>query len=191
MIVEFAQEVCNFLKSLPEVKSCELYGSLSLGTFDEYSDIDIEIDVSGADNGVFVTKIPEIMSAEYDVIFFDYAPSLAPDKYLVSVGVKNGNPFTVIDIACIAAPHCGTVSRRQLSMLNNKYDHTLKLFTANLKHFLRGADCYDDILKMYSRIFSEKEVCDEEQMLNSVYDWLKENAEERHREHIDLFENYI
>lgn len=192
MITVFAEEVCSFLKELPEVKSCNLYGSLIKGTFDEYSDIDIEIDVSGVDNSVFVTKIPELLSLKYDVVFYDYAPSLAPDKYIVSVAFNKENPFMMVDIACVAIPHCSTVSRHQLSALNNKYDHTLKLFTANLKHYLRSADCYDDIYKMYSRIFQrDNELLDEEQMLNKVYDWLKENAEIRHDEYVDLFYEYM
>jgi len=35
MIKEFANEICDFLMNIPEVKSCSLYGSLSKGTFDE------------------------------------------------------------------------------------------------------------------------------------------------------------
>lgn len=192
MIKEFANEICNFLESLPEVKACNLYGSLSNGTFDEYSDIDIEIDVSGIDNGIFVTKIPEILSAKYDVIFYDYAPSLAPDKYIISVAINDDNPFMMIDIACVATPHCDTVLKQNLAALNNRYDHTLKLFTANLKHYLRGADCYDDIQKMYGRILGKDiEVYDEEQMLKAVYSWLQDNAEYRHEKFFSLFEEYI
>lgn len=73
----FADEVCSFLEELPEVNSCHLYGSLSDDSHDEYSDIDIEIDVSGIDNGVFATKLPDILSENFNVIFYDYAPSLA------------------------------------------------------------------------------------------------------------------
>ena len=191
VIKSFANEVCDFLCSLPEVKSCGLYGSVSTDTYDEYSDIDIEIDVSCIDNGLFATRIPDILSKKFDVIFCDFAPSLAPEKYVVSLAMNTENPFMMVDIACIANPHCDTVSKQQLSSLNNLYDHTLKVFVANLKHFLRGVDCYDDISRMYGRIFKDRDVYDEEQMLNAVYDWLQENSESRHEEYIALFEDYM
>lgn len=191
MIKSFANEVCDFLRSLPEVKSCGLYGSVSDDTYDEYSDIDIEIDVSGVDNGLFATHIPDILSKKFDVIFYDFAPSLAPDKYVVSWALNTDNPFMMVDVACTANPHCDTVSKQQLSALNNLYDHTLKVFVANLKHFLRGVDCYDDISRMYGRIFRDRDIYDEEQMLNAVYEWLHENAEPRHEEYIALFEDYM
>ena len=68
-IKDFANELCIFLTNIPEVKSCSLYGSLSKGTYDEYSDIDIAIDVSGIDNGLFIMKLPELLARKYDIIF--------------------------------------------------------------------------------------------------------------------------
>jgi len=192
MIKEFAKEICDFLMTIPEVRSCNLYGSLSKGTFDEFSDIDIAIDVSGTDNGLFITKLPESLSKEYDIVFYDYAPSLAPEKYIISVAINTENPFMVVDISCVATPHCDNVSKQDLAALNNRYDHTLKLFTANLKHYLRGAECYDDIMKMYSRIFGkETEIYDEEEMLKAVYHWLEENAESQHEDYVSVLGEYM
>ena len=96
MIQTYAKEICEFLMQIPEVKSCSIYGSLSKGTFDEYSDVDIEIDVSGTDNGMFIKKLPELIAKEYDLIFYDYAPSLAPQKYILSVAMNTENPFMEI-----------------------------------------------------------------------------------------------
>lgn len=192
MLNKFASDVCEFLQNLPEVKSCELYGSLAAGTFDEYSDIDIEIDVSGIDNGWFLTQLPALIAKEYNVVFCDYAPSLAPEKYIITIAANTENPFMWIDISCVATPHCDTVSKQDLMDLNNRYDHTLKLFAANLKHYLRGDDCCEDIQKMYNRILGKNtDVYDEDQMLHSVYIWLLENAEERHEEYVSRFETYF
>ena len=192
MIKEFAKEICGFLMTIPEVRSCNLYGSLSKGTFDEFSDIDIAIDVSGTDNGLFIAKLPELLSKEYDIVFYDYAPSLAPEKYIISVAINTKNPFMVVDISCVATPHCDTVSKQDLAALNNRYDHTLKLFVANLKHYLRGTECYDDILKMFSRIFGkETEIYDEDQMLKAVYHWLEENAERQHEDYVSVLGEYM
>ena len=192
MMKAFVSEILNFLNSLPEVAGCKIYGSMSTGNNDEFSDLDIEINVSGIDNGVFLTKLPEIFAEKYNVIFYDYTPSLAPDKYIVSIAINERNPFMVIDISCVARPHYDSVSKQDLASLNNKYDHTLKLFVANLKHLLRGVDCYEDIYKMYSRIFGRRvDVYDEEHMLKDVYQWLQENAESRHEKYISLFEDYL
>lgn len=56
---EFAKDIFEFLNDLPEVKSCKIVGSLSNGNNDEFSDLDLVIDVSGIDNGVFLTKLPK------------------------------------------------------------------------------------------------------------------------------------
>lgn len=48
-LLNTAETVMNILNSLPQVKYCKLYGSLANGTYDELSDIDNEIDVSGHD----------------------------------------------------------------------------------------------------------------------------------------------
>lgn len=189
---EFVKEIFEFLNDLPEVKSCKIVGSLSAGNNDEFSDLDLVIDVSGIDNGVFLTKLPKLFEEKYDVIFYDYTPSLAPDKYIATIAINKTNPFMIVDVSCVATPHFDSVSKQDLSSLNNKYDHTLKLFVANLKHLLRGMDCYDDIYKMYSRIFGrDLEAYDEEWMMQEVYGWLQENAESRHEEYLALFEGYL
>lgn len=85
---EFVSEIFDFLNNLPEVKECKIYGSISTGNNDEFSDLDIAIDVSGIDNGVFLTKLPDIFSGKYDIIFYDYTQSLAPNKYIVSIAIN-------------------------------------------------------------------------------------------------------
>ena len=92
----------------------------------------------------------------------------------------------------MATPFHNTVTAEELRSLNNLYDHTLKVFAANLKHYLRGAECYGDIVKMYGRIFQkQQDTLSEEAMLKQVYGWLKENGEERHKEYLTGFENYF
>ena len=57
------------------------------GTYDEDSDIDIKIDVSGTDNGFFIQKLPELFAGECEIVFYDYAPSLAPEKHILSIAI--------------------------------------------------------------------------------------------------------
>ena len=70
-LIEYANEIMEYISTYKEVRSCTLYGSLANNNFDEYSDIDIEIDVSGYDNSLFVTRLSEIMAIKYPIIFSD------------------------------------------------------------------------------------------------------------------------
>lgn len=187
-----ANQVSAYLGALPQVKNCRFYGSLANGSFDGYSDIDVEIDVSGLDNGQFLLEIPTLISQRFPVVFFDFAPSLAPEKYVVSVAIDTENPFGIVDISCAAQPHCRTVSRQDLKAKNDPYCHILKLFTMNLKHFSRGMDCLQDIEKMYRKVFSSSSsALSREEMLLEVYRWIRENASEKQKAYVRALEPYL
>lgn len=189
---ELAESVLCFLKTLPQVKQCGLYGSLAENCADEYSDIDIQADVSGTDNGSFALALPRLLSRKFPIIFYDFAPSLAPEQYVVTLALDARSPFMLVDLSSTADPHCANVSKQALRALNNRYDHVLKLFSANLKHFIRGADCSADIFKMQAKLFSPGECTfHEDEALKKVYRWLKENAPERRRPYVASFARYL
>ena len=106
---ETSANCIEMIRSLPMVKSCELYGSIANNTEDDLSDIDIRVDVSGYDNGRFMLEVPHLLEEKMNIIYSDFAPSLAPRQYIVSLAVSEENPFAVIDINCVAEPHCATV----------------------------------------------------------------------------------
>ncbi|MBR6791437.1 MAG: nucleotidyltransferase domain-containing protein [Oscillospiraceae bacterium] len=190
-VMKFAEELIGELSSLPGVKNCRLYGSLSTGTWDQYSDIDIQLDVSGCDNGQFILELPKLLSERYGLVFYDYAPSLAPGKYVVSLALDGAHPFRMVDIGCTAEPHCPSVSREELSGLNNRYDHLLKLFIANLKHHIRKADCHADILRMYRKVFEECSGLSDHQMLEEVFGWLDRKALPKYRPLIKALREHL
>ena len=172
-----AEEIISILNDIPEVNSCTIYGSLSTNTYDELSDIDIDIDVSGSDNGQFMTELVEMLKGKLNIFYYDYAPSLIPDKYIVSIAIDESNPFLIVDLQCSAKPHCVTVTKQQVIGMNNKFTHVLKLWTANLKHFARGAECYDDIIRMAKRLgISDVDIKDEAELLEDSLCWLEYNA---------------
>ncbi len=176
-LLNTAETIMNILNSLPQVKCCKLYGSLANGTYDELSDIDIEIDVSGYDNGKFMMELENLLYSKLNIIFTDYAPSLVPDKYIVSLAIDEENPFLILDLCCTAEPHCTTVSKQQAMSANDFYTHILKLWVANLKHYSRGQDCYDDIFRMASKLgISDIDVKSELELLESVLLWLESNT---------------
>lgn len=173
-----ASKILTILNKIPVVKKCTVYGSLADDTFDELSDIDIKVDVSGYDNGQFMLELVELLKERFCIYYSDYAPSLVPDKYIVSVAIDRNNPFLIVDLWCRAEPHCTTVSKQQVLSINEKYSHMLKLWTANLKHYVRGVDCYDDIVRMAKRVVPEEidSQCEVE-LLEKTLCWLEENAE--------------
>lgn len=185
-----ANEMMKYLCTIDGVKSAKLCGSVANDSFDKYSDIDIEIDVSGSDNSVFMTKIIDIMNKEYPVVYYDYAPSLFPQKYIVSLAISNENPFMIVDINCIASPHYSTIKKNDISL--DKFTHTLKVFVANLKHYKRGQDCYQDIIRMYNRIYGESQTkLGEEDMLRKVFFWLDIQKNEKFTTYLNSLEKYI
>ena len=181
----------TFLTSIPAVRSLTLYGSLAEGREDEYSDIDISLDVSGTDNGQFLLSLPEILAEKYPVLYTDFAPSLAPEKYILTAAVYPDEPFLLLDISVTADPHCTTVTREMLSAKNDLYSHTLKLLSANLKHYLRGMDCERDIRKMYGRLSGLPETDMPALMLEYTCDWLLKTASPPMRIYAERFLPYL
>ena len=173
---EKAQEIMQILSCLPSVKKCTLYGSIAEGRHDELSDIDIEIDVSGLDNGRYMLELTSLLKDKLPIIYSDYAPSLIPEKYIVSMAIDAQNPFRMVDVCCRAEPHVTTLTRENIAPLNGRFTHTLKLWTSNLKHHVRGADCRRDIVKMASRLgIPECETKTSQQLLADTLEWLEAN----------------
>ena len=172
-----AEEIIEILCGIPEVNGCTVYGSLMTDKSDELSDIDIEIDVSGIDNGQFMLRLVDLLKDKLNIFYSDYAPSLIPNDYIVSIALDESNPFLIADLKCVADPHFITVTKQQARELNNKYSHTLKLWTANLKHYARGADCREDILAMAKKLqITDIDTKSEKELLEETLRWLERNV---------------
>lgn len=176
-----AQKLMEILRSFPEVRECSLYGSLARGTADCLSDIDIELDVSGCDNGAFLLRLPELLQRHISVVYHDFAPSLMPEKYVVSIALSETDPFLIADICCNAYPHYKTVARAQAAACNDPAAHLIKLWTANCKHHLRGADCRADILRMAAKAgIAEGENKTESELLLQTLERIERMAPDRY-----------
>ena len=176
--ITLAQELKDLFGQRPEVRSVSLYGSIVKGKADSYSDIDIKLDVSGYDNGRFLLGVPKLLSEKYRVLFSDYAPSLAPEQYVVSCALSEENPFLIVDVNCAAEPHVASVAKADLK--NDPVIHVLKLWVANMKHFIRGQECYRDICKMHRKsVVDGLPVGQELLMLRQTLDWLEARVPER------------
>lgn len=181
-----SNEIITFLNEIPMVRKCSIYGSLATNTYDELSDIDIEVDVSGYDNGQFMLELVELLKEKFRIYYSDYAPSLIPDKYIVSIAIDEKNPFLIVDLCCSAEPHCTRVTKQQASERNNKYTHILKLWTANLKHYVRGKECHDDIVRTSQKIAVEDiDTKDEAEILEKTLCWLEKNVKSELHEFVE------
>lgn len=181
-----ANNIITFLNEIPMVRECSIYGSLATNTYDELSDIDIEIDVSGYDNGQFMLELVELLKGKFSIYYSDYAPSLIPDRYIVSIAIDKENPFLIVDLCCSAEPHCTTVTKQQASEKNDKYTHILKLWTANLKHYVRGNECHDDIVRMGQKLaIEDTDTKDEVEILERTLRWLEENVKSELHEFVE------
>lgn len=61
--------------------------------------------------------------------------------------------------------------------MNNEFTHMLKLWTANLKHYARGSECYDDINRMARKLKSvDIDTKDEIELLEETLCWLECNV---------------
>lgn len=188
---EKAEEIVGILKGLPQVKKCKIYGSLTNETYDELSDIDIEIDVSGEDNGKFMLRLVDLLKEKLDIIYSDYAPSLIPQYYIVSVAIDKTNPFLIVDFRCSANPHCITVTKKLVKSLNDNYSHILKLWTANLKHFARKKDCYSDIVNMANKLDIDVVEKTEKELLYQTLLWLENNAKDKFKDFVETCKRYF
>lgn len=172
-----AEALIELLKEHPTVRGVSLYGSLKEGTADGLSDIDLEVDVSGYDNGKFMLELVDWLGERMPVVYWDYAPSLMPERYVVSVAMDESNPFLVVDFCCVAKPHFRTVSPEQAREKNDGFSHLLKLWTANLKHYARGRECRADILRMAEKAgIAEAETKKESTLLLEMLSYLENNA---------------
>ncbi|QHE52678.1 hypothetical protein [Pontibacillus sp. HMF3514] len=162
--MDIAIKTINLFQSHPKVQNVFLRGSLHKNTnIDPYSDIDIGVDVSGYDNGKFSLEVPAIMRSHFDVLFFDWSPSLLPDQYVQSYVIKGTPIFWLIDIQCMANPHVSSIQ----NIRNDFYEHLLKLWILNLKYYLRGnSEALKDIHKLGFRTFKE------DVSYNSIYEIL-------------------
>lgn len=173
--IEKANEIIVFLKKHPSVQDAFLRGSLSNGTADKFSDIDIGIDVSGSDNGQFAKELPSLFNSNFNILFHDWSPSLLPKEYVISFVHRDFPVFRIIDIQIMASPHISSLTEVPV----NKYHHLLKLWILNLKYYLRGNEEAEfNIIKSAKGILNKEiESNDIHYLMSQILEEIKGNVE--------------
>lgn len=178
--IKLANEIIDYLKQNPVVKECKLHGSLANGNYDEYSDIDIQVDVSGFDNGKFMLMLPDIIRAKFPVVYTAFAPGLFPKVFVVSFSFSKDDIFSFIDLECTSTPHIQTITIDEIREKNDKISLMLKLTIANTKHFLRGQNCHEDIKRIAKFVLSSEEIegKSDRDLLVHTLEWFKQNCDD-------------
>ncbi len=142
--LEIANQVLTLFRAQPEVREAVLRGSLANGTPDEYSDIDVTVDVSGHNNGQFIYKAIELMHSNFDVCFHDINSSMVPEWYILNFYLNGVPPFWQVDLAIDAQPHCTSFGREDISSVQDPVGHLLKLWVVCAKHLARDPELNQD-----------------------------------------------
>ncbi len=191
----------SYLTEQPDVVDVTMYGSFATGTADALSDLDLCVTVQG-NNGAFLLSLPKVLSGFTPVLFADYAPSLAPEKYVLTACLWPDTPFLLVDFSLVAEPHCPTVTMGMLHAQNDPDTHLCKLFCANLKHYLRESAhasageemvCSRDIRKMWRKLHEKAPQppdVPEPEMLRVTYAVLRERCP-AYREWLDGFVPFL
>ncbi|MBN2536446.1 MAG: hypothetical protein JXB88_26415 [Spirochaetales bacterium] len=145
------------LSKIKEIREYNLHGSLITEHYDEFSDVDFKIDVSGTDNGRFMMALPAILNNFIKIGYFAFAPKFVPDLYLITIYFENTSIFHFVDIECLATPHVMNVTKMEILKTKEIENVKLKLLIHCLKNMLRGtSDCFY-LDKIYSSINSSTE----------------------------------
>ncbi len=185
--IEMANQVMDLFRAQPEVKEVTLRGSLTEGTPDEYSDIDINVDVSGHDNGQYVHRLLKLMYESFDPHFHDFNCSLAPTWYIMNFYPRGVPIFWQIDIVLIAEPHCPSISQADLKAMQDPVAHILKLWVVYLKHLIRGDEGIEEqtIQTMPDRVGGDGwDGLSAWEIMALALDRAEERATKKHREFV-------
>lgn len=137
--------------------------------------------------------LPGIIEKKYPVIYTAFAPGLLTDVYVVSLAISKDDIFSFIDFECIAIPHMSTVTIDEVRKHNDKKSLFLKLSIANTKHFLRGENCHNDILKIAKYILNVDEIQDKDDKEILIYTlkWLEQNCKYPLKDIASKCRNYL
>ena len=127
-------EICSKIKTLDFVIDVQEIGSHSEGHADFYSDVDLVVNIQNIKPDIALLKVTEYMKMTYSPLWVDYANSLMPSKFLVSMFINCENPFCFLDIGIY---NHEVINYNPKRFENDKWVHLTKLWIMNFKYYLR------------------------------------------------------
>lgn len=172
---ELADLIIHLLHS-SEINEIRLVGSLSENNFDNFSDIDILLKDTKRSPVENINLALKTIQSNLDVIFSDWAKSLLPEKYVLSIFLKQENIFWYIDLSCYRDKNFQDTCRESLPQ--DKIYHMFKLWICNAKQEVRKREERNNIDIVYLRIFHDSDSVSKKEKYAKILDWLFQHSDD-------------
>ncbi|MBM0067933.1 nucleotidyltransferase domain-containing protein [Alkalicoccobacillus gibsonii] len=133
-------QIIQSISSLNFVCTVDIVGSHSNDTNDKYSDVDLVVHVLDEPADKALLRISYFLCEKYSPLWYDYANSLMPNKFLVSMYFENTTPFKFIDIGII---NNEAQFYNKDDFKNDKWIHLMKLWVMNFKYYVRKSERFE------------------------------------------------
>lgn len=145
--------IINTINTINFVSDVKISGSLHNSTNDHFSDIDLTVSIKNIPADKALLQITETLEHEYKPLWKDFARSLMPQKFLVSMFFNCDNPFSFIDIGIFN--NSNDFSFDPNLFTNDKWIHLTKLWIMNFKYFIRRSDNFQE---RFTRMMSKANI---------------------------------
>ncbi|WP_127541265.1 hypothetical protein [Paenibacillus illinoisensis] len=135
------QQLIEHLNGLDFITRIDVIGSRVEQTSDAYSDVDLLLTIKDVTPDIALFEVTESVKAKFQPVWYDFANSLMPDKFLVSTFIGGDNPFAFYDVGILNSDKNLGYDKTQFE--NDKWIHLMKLWVMNFKYMMRNAPQFE------------------------------------------------
>ncbi|TDL69318.1 hypothetical protein E2R58_09100 [Paenibacillus amylolyticus] len=135
------QQLIEHLNGLDFITRIDVIGSRVEQTSDAYSDVDLLLTIKDVTPDIALFEVTESVKAKFQPVWYDFANSLMPDKFLVSTFIGGDNPFAFYDVSILNSDKNLVYDKTQFE--NDPWIHLMKLWVMNFKYMLRDAPQFE------------------------------------------------
>jgi len=134
---DLTEQLIGHLKGLDFITRIDVVGSRVEQTADVYSDVDLLLTINDIPPDIALYKLTESVKAKFQPVWYDFANSLMPDKFLVSAFIGGDNPFAFYDVGILNSDKELIYDKTMFE--NDYWIHLTKLWVMNYKYMMRDA----------------------------------------------------
>ncbi|WP_353096011.1 hypothetical protein [Tissierella praeacuta] len=131
------EQLIDHLNKLDFITRIDVIESHAEQVTDAYSDVDLLIKIKDITQDTALYKLTESVKEKFRAVWYDFANSLMPDKFLVSTFIGGNNPFVFYDIGILNSDKKLVYDKTLFE--NNQWVHLTKLWVMNYKCMMRDA----------------------------------------------------
>ncbi|MET3941924.1 putative nucleotidyltransferase [Paenibacillus sp. PvP094] len=135
------QQLIEHLNGLDFITRIDVIGSRVEQTSDAYSDVDLLLTIKDVTPDIALFEVTESVKAKFQPVWYDFANSLMPDKFLVSTFIGGDNPFAFYDVGILNSDKNLGYDKTQFE--NDQWIHLMKLWVMNFKYMMRNAPQFE------------------------------------------------